>query len=188
MDLTFLQNEFRTLDQYIYFDKNQYFREQTFNKEAFIQFIEKAEHFISFPLTTEEQYFLLGAVGNSYRIINEAHQAIEYFRKCLNLIDQNPTKKIVTKIRLGEAFKYAQLYTKALIEFDEAMIISKEHQIRQYEHFIFQHKGKCYLELGEISLAKESLLLALQNRKVSNNKELILSTQQVLDYLEKSNN
>ncbi|WP_397538517.1 tetratricopeptide repeat protein [Rummeliibacillus pycnus] len=187
MNIDKLKEEYGKLSEFIYFDGSQYFREQTSSIQRVKKFIEDAEQIINLSLINQELYFLYSTLGYAYRVINEANQAIYYFKKCLNLDEHHPKWRIVTLIRLGEAYKYANLHKKALQLFDCALNLSIDFQITNYKDFIFQHKGKCLMELGEIEFAKEYLYEALKIRKVSGHVELIQSTQTVLDYLNNNN-
>ncbi|MFJ8260633.1 tetratricopeptide repeat protein [Rummeliibacillus sp. NPDC094406] len=183
MDIDKLKEEYGKLSEIIYFDESQYFREQTSSNQHVKKFIEDAEQAINLTLMNQERYFLYSALGYSYRVINEADQAIYYFKKCLNMAEHHPKRRIETLIRLGEAYKYADLHKKALQLFDCALNLSIDFQITNYKDFIFQHIGKCLMELGKIELAKEYLNEALKIREISGDVELIRSTQKVLDYL-----
>lgn len=186
MNIDNIKRDFESLRAYMYFDQDQYFREQTKSKYHFIKFIKHSEILLDSTLTLDEQYCIFSFLGYSYRVLNNPTQGIKYFKKCLTICHHQPRKQIVTMIRLGEAYKYANSHNKALELFDEAMKISKEYQIEDYKHYIYQHKGKCFLELGDVTLAKDNLHAALRIREEIENDELISSTRQVLDFIHKT--
>lgn len=186
MNIENLKGDFESLRAYIYFDQDQYFREQTKSKFHFHKFIQQAEELLVASLTLNDQYCLFSFLGYSYRVLNNPTEGIKYFKKCLTICHHQPRKQIVTMIHLGEAYKYANLQNKALELFDEAMNRSKEYQIEDYEHYIYQHKAKCFLELGNATLAKENLHAALRIREKIENEELICSTRQVLEYINRT--
>lgn len=184
MDIKKVKIAFTQLTEYIFFDENQCFREQASSIQYVKKFIEESEPLILGSLKNEDLYVLCSMLGNAYRVINNAEQAILFFRECMNLTEQHPKRKIVTLIRLGEAYKYANFHQEALDLFEQALTLSTEFKMPDYEDFIYQHKGKCFMELGEIELAKKYLNEALQIRIKKGNMELIKSTQIVLDSLD----
>ncbi|MGG0655784.1 tetratricopeptide repeat protein [Rummeliibacillus pycnus] len=183
MEIEKLKIAFNKLSDYIFFDENQCFREQVSSIQQIKKFIEDTEPMIQFSLKNDEKYFLYSVLGYAYRVINQAEQAIFYFQECITLTERNPKLKMITLIRLGEAYKYANLHKEALELFDHALKLSIEFNMTNYDDFIYQHKGKCLMEMGEIELAKKYLNTALKIRKRKGNIELIKSTQIVLDYL-----
>ena len=124
MEIEKLKEEYGKLSEFIYFDESQYFREQTSSNQHVKKFIEDAEQMLNLSLMNQEHYFLYSALGYAYRVINGADQSIYYFKKCLNLSEHHPKWKIVTLIRLGESYKYANLHKKALQLFERALNLS----------------------------------------------------------------
>ncbi len=162
-----VKDNFQKIAEFIYFDEMNYLREQT-NAANFVnEWIADGILMLQQTDNLDEKYFLLGAIGNCYRILNCTSEAILYFDKCLALAEEIPKKKLVTLIRLGEAYKYNNQHDRALSLFDEAHCIRVNYEISDYEDFIYQHKAKCLIELGEKELAKELLLktLDIRNRK-----------------------
>lgn len=185
MQIDKLKKEFQSLSAYIFFDENNYLREQTNQPEALWDYVQKAEQMCKSIPSTDELYFLYGALGYVYRVLNEPKKAITYFERSLDLLNDQPLKKIITLIRLGEAYKYANNHKKALALFDKALEMVVEFQFLDYENYIYQHKGKCLMELGDLNASRACFLLALHIRKQRGNQELIDSTQKALTYVEK---
>ena len=133
MQIDKLKSEFQCLSDYIFFDENN-IREQTNQPEALWNFVQKAEQMCKSIPSTDELYFLYGALGYVYRVLNEPQKAIAYFERSLDLINEKPLKKVITLIRLGEAFKYANNHKKALALFDEALEMVVKFQFLDYEN------------------------------------------------------
>lgn len=188
MSIEKVQKEFKMLSQYVFFDEEQYLREQTKSKRHFNIFIQETEILLETSLTMDEQYCIFSFLGYSYRILNNPTEGIKYFQKCLTISQHEPRKQIITMIRLGEAYKYANLHKKALELLDDAINISNVYQIEDYKHYIYQHKGKCFLELGDVTLAKDNLHDALSIREKIENDALIYSTRQVIDFIGRNSN
>ncbi|WP_042477294.1 tetratricopeptide repeat protein [Bacillus ndiopicus] len=178
-----LKQDFLTINKTVYFDEHQYLREQTKDPKSVQAFIKQAEMLLQQIENAEEQYYLLGTLGYCYRILNQANKAIYYLEQCLKKVEENPARKMVTLIRLGEAFKYNNQHHKALKLFEDAQAIQKTHNIENYEDFIYQHKAKCLMELGDNVQAKELLKLALAIRKDKGVDSLITSTEKALQLL-----
>src|SRR5699024_12057168 len=64
---------------------------------------------------------------------------------------KNIRKEIIALIRLGEALKYNGLHQRAIELFNKALDLCKTHNIDEYEDFVWQHKGKCLMELERLN-------------------------------------
>ena len=184
MQIDKLKNELQSLSAYIFFDENNNLREQTNQPEALWDFVHKAEPMCKTITSTDELYFIYGALGYVYRVLNEPQKAIAYFERSLDLISEQPLKKIITFIRLGEAYKYANDHKKAIALFDKALEMVVKFNFLDYDDYIYQHKGKCLMELEELNASRACFLSALHIRQQRGNQELIDSTQKVLAYVE----
>ena len=184
MQIDKLKHDFQSLSAYIFFDENNNLREQTNQPEALWDFVHKAEPMCKSITSTDELYFIYGALGYVYRVLNEPQKAIAYFERSLDLISEQPLKKIITFIRLGEAYKYANDHKKALTLFDKALETVVEFQLLDYEDYVYQHKGKCLMELGDLNASRACFLLALHIRQQRGNQQLIEKKKKVLAYVE----
>lgn len=104
-----------TVNEVIYYDKNEFLREKTANPSILKQVISQAEGLLKVS-NENDKYFLYGALGNLYRINGQPKKAINCLTFCLNqaVEERNPAKEIVSLIRLGEALKYDSNHNKAL--------------------------------------------------------------------------
>ncbi|MEK3979769.1 tetratricopeptide repeat protein [Psychrobacillus sp. FSL K6-2836] len=178
-----LKKEFLSLQSFIYFDENDFLREKCSDEVALqkvIRDFEKAIFEGTNRSQTEELIFLYGTIGNLYRIKGEMKPAIEVLSKAVELSEGN--KQISNLIRLGEALKYADQYQQALSIFN-AVINQCKQEHSQLLDFAYQHKGKCLLELEEISEAYECFQKAMDLRVRKGDESLIDSTQKALNFV-----
>ncbi|TQR17705.1 hypothetical protein [Psychrobacillus vulpis] len=175
-----------SINEFIYFDSNDYLREKTTNPLKLKQVIAEAENLLRIS-DEEDKYFLYGTVGNLYRICGEPEKAINYLNYCLNyaLEEENISKEIVTLIRLGEALKYHKKHNKAIEFFDEAFNKCKDNKIDSYLDYALQHKGKCLMELGMLDEAEKCFIKAFKLREFKGDSTLIDSTKQALDLVKR---
>ena len=183
MDLENLKRIYAAIHDGIYFDEANYYREQTKNFEAVQKLIANLEGKLCEG--GEDSYFLLGALGYCYRVINQSEKAIEVFQRCLDVVGENEKKKMITLIRMGEAYKYNNQHDLALQQFEQAGNILRRGQFTKYVDFLYQHQAKCYFELNALDKAEVLLEKALELRKEKADESLIKSTRQVLDEVKK---
>src|SRR5699024_9798373 len=110
----------------IYQDECNYLRDQIPVREGakLITFLNEYKPYID-QYSDEERYILYNAFGNSYRIVNQAGEAVDYLLKAFQLAEKenDPRKMVITLIRKGEAFKYNNHHQEALILFEKALTI-----------------------------------------------------------------
>lgn len=173
------------LNQFIYFDDNNYLREKCSNDDLLRDIIHKFEVAKDSLLTKEpdikaDKLFLYSNIGNLYRILGNSQLAIECLEKAIELSEEN--KLIINLIRLGEALKYSGQHGQSLIKFDEAIELCSYVSNTGLLDFAFQHKGKCLLELGQIDAAFDYFQKAMQIRLVKGEQSLIESTQLAIEF------
>lgn len=169
------------LNEFIFFDSNDCLREKCSNEDLLKEIIRKFK--IEIDALTEvsitDKTFLYGNIGNLYRIAGKQYMAIESLQKAIRL---GGNKQINNVIRLGEALKYDGQHEKALIKFDEAIKLSTSHSSSALLDFAFQHKGKCLLEMGQLSSALDYFQKAMKIRMEKGDQSLIDSTQKAIDF------
>ena len=178
MEVHSLKQSLSVLQELVYFDEEQYYREQTKNPEAVRKLIAALE--VKRQEGGEETYFLLSMLGYCYRVINEPKQAIAVLKEDITAF-MDDKKRMVTLIRLGEAYKYDSQYQMALHSFVQAEEILRENNFLAYEDFLYQHQAKCYFELQNLEKAEILFQKALEIRKKRQDESLIHSTRQVLE-------
>jgi HTH-type transcriptional regulator, pleiotropic regulator of extracellular virulence genes len=183
LDLELLKEKIIALQEVIYFDKEQYYREQTKSPDVVQKLIAALEK--NRRNSGEEAYFLLTALGYCYRVINQPKKAIKVFQKALATVTEDNKKRMITLIRLGEASKYDGQHQLALQTFEYAESILHKNNFFEFEDFLCQHQAKCYFELNDLEKAEELLLMAYSLRKEKEDESLIKSTQQVLKEVRK---
>lgn len=189
MTVTEFKKSLSVLNKTIYFDHKDYLREKTTDSFLFEQYIIAAEELLKDCNDDNEKYFLMGTLGNLYRIYGEPQKAIDILEICISnaMIEGNVNREIVSLIRLGEVYKYNNDPQNALLIFEQAEELCKEGN-SLYLDFVLQHKGKCLLEVDRIPEAKKCFNEALKLRKHKGDKELIESTLLALNFLEKWKN
>jgi len=173
------------LQSFIYFDENDFLREKCSDKDLLQRVIRDVEGAI-FECTTnrsqsEKLIFLYGTIGNLYRIKGEVKSAIDALSKAVEISDG--FKKTVNLIRLGEALKYANQHQRALGKFNAAIDRCAKQKHSLLLDFVYQHKGKCLLEIGDNSQATECFQIAMELRVKKGDVSLIDSTQMALNLL-----
>ncbi|GAK02089.1 putative acetyltransferase [Geomicrobium sp. JCM 19037] len=165
----------------VYFDESLGLREQTADLAIIHRVIAELETLLySDETIASEKHQLRGALGNLYRFANEPEQAIDYlmFNVSEAMHDHDKHREAVARIRLGEAFKYAEQHKRALEQFEWAL----RHNER-YKDFALQHQGKCLLELGRIEEAIICFETALSIRREKDDESLIASTEAAIRYV-----
>ncbi|WP_404427932.1 hypothetical protein LG296_08315 [Ureibacillus chungkukjangi] len=172
------------INEIIYFDREHFLREKTYNSSKLKQYIQSAEGLLKSTNILEGKYFIMGTLGNFYRVLGETQKAINILERCLMIAstELNFKREIVCKIRLGEALKYNNNHLKALEVFDGALELSLAHDSLHLD-YVLQHKGKCLLELNKVIEAEKCFKVALKLREYKSNEELIKSTQLALDFI-----
>ena len=79
--------------------------------------------------------------------------------------------------------KYADQHQQALSKFNDAVDQCARQESSQLLDFAYQHKGKCLLELEDISQASEYFQKAMELRIKKGDVSLIASTQLAIDYV-----
>lgn len=184
MNFTEFKESLSAMKEIIYYDRDEYLREKASNNSKLKQYILNAENLLKECNDSDERYFLMGTLGNLYRIYGEPQKAIAILEECITLAKENEKREIILLIRLGEAFKYNHNHQKALEIFNQALALCKDSNI-PYLDFALQHKGKCLMEMDQLTEAENCLKEALELRKQKGDKSLSESTQLALDVLGK---
>ncbi|MEQ6357495.1 tetratricopeptide repeat protein [Lysinibacillus sp. M3] len=187
MSFSEFKNCLLTISEIIYFDHNEYLREKTSNPFRLKEMIDIAENLLVNTKSEDEKYFLMGTLGNLYRIYGEPQKAINILSECIIIAcDQNDSnREIVSLIRLGEAIKYNGNPMEALEIFNDVLDKCKANNNLLYVDFAMQHRGKCLLELGEIAEAEKCFKETLKLREFKGDVSLIKSTRQALNFIKK---
>jgi tetratricopeptide (TPR) repeat protein len=182
---TKFKDRLSSINKIIYFDTNQFLREKTSDPVRLQAYIEEVNGLLERCLNEEDEYFLRGVAGNLNRIYGKPREAIDHLTFCLNYAKERQefSKEIVSLIRLGEALKYSDQHSDALNNFNLAFEKCVDNNLVECLDFVYQHKGKCLLELARWEEAEECFLAALKLRQEKGDLELIQSTKQALDLL-----
>lgn len=171
-----------TVNNAIYFNENNYLRETASNIDLLLHTIDEVEKRIS-SANESDKYLLSGMLGNLYRIFGndeplQLMKAEHYLNYCLDYAKKNEdfTKETITLVRLGEVYKYKNQHQEALMLFEQALAICEEQGLETYLDFIYQHMGKCYMEMNWHDLAEKHFAIALNLRKQKGDRALLEST------------
>lgn len=177
-----IREQLEKLNEHIYFDEQHFLREKTERLELVEDLITQVRRELMKTNDRDKRCFLYGTLGNLYRLKNEPKPAIECLEEAINLSDPNSLREMIMHIRLGEAYKYNDDHEKALECFEYAMLLGYEYE-PQYLDFVFQHKGKCLMELGLYKEAMEAFQDAHAIRKGKKDEKLLQSTEQAMEFL-----
>lgn len=185
MDIQTVKEELAALLETVYFDEQNFLREQSADPVQLRRVIDLTEQVVK--SNVDERFFLYGTLGNLYRILGEPKMAIHYLE--LSLMDAVNTRtarrEIVTLIRLGEALKYDGRHEEAMEAFNRATLRCEETNDAVYRDFVLQHKGKCLVEMHKVDEAMECFKEALMLRVDKGDSALIDSTERALVFARK---
>jgi len=86
---------------------------------------------------------------------------------------------------LATARQYLGARDAALAMFEAGLRLCDETGIREQEHFLLHHMGRCLVEMGRIDEARAAFEKALVLRRAAGNARFIASTQGALEELAK---
>ncbi|MCM3387142.1 hypothetical protein M3649_03220 [Ureibacillus chungkukjangi] len=69
------------LNELIYFDREHFLREKTSDSSKLKQYIQSVEGLLKSTNILEEKYFIMGTLGNFYRILGETQKSNQYTRE-----------------------------------------------------------------------------------------------------------
>jgi tetratricopeptide (TPR) repeat protein len=93
-------------------------------------------------------------------------------------------REVEALLSLATARQYLGERAAAQILFQEALDRARADQVSQFEHFIVHHRGRCYVEQGEIAAARDCFVAALALRKALGKPRYIASTERALAALD----
>lgn len=132
----------------------------------------------------------LGRLGDQLRLAPETRsEAIDVLERAVaaaKRADDGPLL-VANNIRLATALQYADRHNEAVVLFiDVLKLIETGHDepgVTPYKDFALQHLGKCCVEIGLLTPAREYLQQALTLRKDKGDAALIASTEKALNGL-----
>ncbi len=126
------------------------------------------------------------AIGHQLFMSGRESEAAPLLDEALELARRRADRKaeIEVLLGLGTARQYLGERKLAQLLFGEALMLCAETGLREQEHFLLHHRGRCFVEQGEIAKARAAFENALAIRKALGNQRFIDSTQAALDDLE----
>ena len=136
-------------------------------------------------LESVERGVMLSLCGGFSRIVMDLDDSLEQLKEALRIF-QTQSKTVpefVCQIRLAHTYQYKEDFATAESLFQkllQELRTNPRHACSDYLDYVFQHYGKCLLEMGHLEKAETLFLKALELRLVKGDLELIESTQKAL--------
>jgi 8-oxo-dGTP diphosphatase len=93
----------------------------------------------------------------------------------------DPRREAAARVRLATALQYADRHDEAIEQFEGVLARSAEPGFDEYEHFAWQHLGKCLVEAGRLTDAVAAFHRALALRVPMGDVALVASSRRALD-------
>ena len=125
----------------------------------------------------------LGRLGFALFMIGDEREAAPLLDEALALARSRGDRKteIEVLLGLGTARQYLGARDLAQRLFAEGLTLCAASGIREQEHFLLHHQGRCHVEQGRIAEARAAFERALAIRKTLENKRYMNFTQAALD-------
>lgn len=174
------------LKSFIIIDENDFLREKCTNIELMNAAIAQGESLLTDAID-EDRMTIVKNLGNLYRIKGEPEKLIPYLEEFEKLCKEKSDESSYTiaLILHADALKYAKRYDESIAMFEEAMERCQMLGQNEIENYVWQHLGKCYLEMGNLKQAETCFLKALMLRKQMNNPDLLEASETVLKFMMK---
>ena len=187
MTLNEVELQYSLLLQKFYVDENDLLREKCTDLEHLGQIITAFEEILLFIEDEEIKYSINSRLGNLYRINKDIPKALHslqesyiYYKKIGDVYTMTRTC-----MSYAEALKYDHRYTEALEKFEEAFTYCKKYELSDLEHYIWQHRGKCCMEMGNITEAESCFIKAYILRKEIQDERLLEASNKALNFISK---
>ncbi|WP_332646526.1 hypothetical protein [Lysinibacillus sp. 54212] len=135
----------------------------------------------------DSKYKLMGSMANLYRMNRELDRSLDYLKVCLQYSERTEDYDfyIKTLIRYAKSLKYVRKYESAISLLELALEKCYKYNLEKYEHYAWQHLGKCYLELGDIYEAEKCFFKAYKLRVIQGAKHFFHASQKALEFVSK---
>lgn len=133
------------------------------------------------------QLELLSRIGNNTTILGREAEALPFIEQALVLARRRRDKQreIGNLLHLATARQYLDQRDLAQTLFQRALDKGRAYGVKEYEHFVWHHRGRCYVEQGKIEEARVCFEQALVLREETGDQRFIDSTRKALDALDK---
>lgn len=178
---------FQEIRQGVFIDENDFLREKHVDMEKLYTALRLGDGLLLHQMTEgRAKYILYRKLSYIYRLVGCIATALYYIKEALSYFKTKGGEDyLITLINYGETVKHARRYNEALAAFQEALELSKEKGFEKYEDSVWQFKGKCYLEQGDISNAERCFYKAYTLRKERHDEELLVPSERALQYIAK---
>lgn len=182
------KEDFQHVAELIYYNEEEHLRERTEHVQKVREYSERGQSILTNENVEEDDvYVMQGVIGNLLRIIGDTDQAIPILEENVQYAvkKEDSQKEAVSRIRLGEAQKYAGATKVAMKEFERAISMIDTHSLEHLRDFAYQHMGKLFLELGDYKKALTFFQKAYAIRLEKGDMELLSSTEDACTYARK---
>lgn len=181
------KHELGELKASYYIDENDFLREKCRDMERLKSLLSYGEGLLHQIKDENSKHKLMGSMANLYRVNRDLDRSLDYLKICLQYSERTKDYDfyIKTLIRYAKSLKYVRKYEKAIALLDLALEKCYTYNLEKYEHFAWQHLGKCYLELGDIYEAEKCFYKAYKLRIILGAKQLFHASQKALEFVSK---
>ncbi|KYG89711.1 hypothetical protein MHH70_13665 [Metasolibacillus sp. FSL H7-0170] len=175
-------NEVRQL---VFIDENDFLREKCSDTDKLYAALRLGDFLLLQPTTEGDIKFrTYRNIGYLNRLVGCIATSLYYIKEALDYFEpKGGVEYILTLINYGETIKHTKDYEKALNIFEQALIYCDAHNLQQFEDSIWQFKGKCYLEQGNVDNAERCFYKAYAIRKKRNDKRMLVPSENALKYI-----
>ncbi len=134
----------------------------------------------------QAQLELLTSIGSRTTILGKEDEALPFIEQALALARRRADKplEIENLLNLATAQQYLDRRDLAQTLFQEALEQGQASEVQEYEHFVWHHRGRCYVEQVKIAEARASFEQALALREALGEQRFIDSTRRALAALD----
>ncbi|WP_042477200.1 tetratricopeptide repeat protein [Bacillus ndiopicus] len=176
---------FQEIRQIVFIDENDFLREKCLDTDKLYAALRLGDSILLEPtIDGDIKYRTYRQLGYLNRLAGCIATSLYYIKEALDYFEPKGGEEyLISLINYGEAIKHAKEYEKALSLFEQALAYCEEHHFQQFEDSIWQFKGKCYLEQGNVTTAERCFYKAYMIRKKRNDKMMLVPSENALKYI-----
>ncbi|MEC1177938.1 hypothetical protein P9B03_05530 [Metasolibacillus meyeri] len=181
------EQRFQEVRQLIFIDENDFLREKCSDTDKLYAALRLGDSLLLQPTTEGNlKYRTYRKISYLNKLVGCFATSLYYIKEALDYFEpEGGEEYILTLIHYGEIIKHTKAYEKAIDVFEKTLTYCNEHNLQQYEDSIWQFKGKCYLEQGDVMNAERCFYRAYTIRKKRNDKVMLVPSEKALRYIGK---
>ncbi|MCT6923816.1 tetratricopeptide repeat protein [Metasolibacillus sp.] len=178
---------FQEVRQLIFIDENDFLREKCPDTDKLYAALRLGDALLLQPtIENDLKYKTYRKVGYLNRLVGCIATSLYYLKEALDYFEPKGGEEyVLTLINYGETIKHTKEYEKSLHIFEQVLTYCNEHNLPQFEDSVWQFKGKCYLEQGDVASAERCFYKAYTIRKKRNDKKMLIPSENALKYIGK---